>query len=52
MGRITILNEAIQKAMVKSIEGGNYASTAAEAAGIGKSTHYEWMEKGEQGIEP
>jgi len=52
MGRITILNEAIQKAMVKSIEGGNYASTAAEAAGIGKSTHYQWMEKGEQGIEP
>ena len=38
--------------MVEAIEGGNYATTAAEAAGIGKSTHYEWMEKGEQGIEP
>ena len=52
MSRTTILNETIQNAMVEAIEGGNYATTAAEAAGIGKSTHYEWMEKGEQGIEP
>jgi len=52
VSRTTILNETIQNAMVEAIEGGNYATTAAEAAGIGKSTHYEWMEKGEQGIEP
>jgi len=52
VSKTTILSEAIQNAMVEAIEGGNYATTAAEAAGIGKSTHYEWMEKGEQGIEP
>ncbi len=52
MARTTILNQLIQSVMVEAIEGGNYATTAAEAAGIGKSTHYEWMEKGEQGIEP
>jgi hypothetical protein len=38
--------------MVEAIKNGNYASTAAEAAGIGKSTHYQWIEKGEQGLKP
>ena len=52
MSRTTILNETIQNAMVEAIEAGNYASTAAEACGIGTSTHYRWMDQGEQGIEP
>lgn len=52
MSRTTILNKTIQKAMVEAIESGNYASTAAEACGIGSSTHYRWMDQGEKGIEP
>jgi hypothetical protein len=52
MSRTTILSEVIQNAMVEAIEAGNYASTAAESVGIGRSTHYEWMSKGEEGIEP
>ena len=52
MSRTTILSEVIQNAMAEAIRNGNYASTAADACGIGRSTHYEWMEKGEQGIEP
>jgi hypothetical protein len=38
--------------MVQAIEGGNYAPTAAEYAGIGVSTHYDWLKKGESGITP
>jgi hypothetical protein len=38
--------------MVQAIEGGNYAPTAAEYAGIGVSTHYDWLKKGEAGITP
>jgi len=52
MSRTTILSEVIQDAMAEAIRNGNYASTAADACGIGRSTHYEWMDKGEQGIEP
>lgn len=52
MSRTTILSEVIQNAMVEAIEAGNYASTAAESVGISSSTHYLWMSKGEEGIEP
>ena len=52
MGRTTILTETIQARMVQAIEGGNYAPTAAEYAGIGVSTHYDWLKKGESGITP
>lgn len=52
MSRTTILNETIQNAMVEAIRNGNYASTAAEACGISSTTHYRWMEQGEDGIEP
>lgn len=52
MGRTTILTETIQARMVQAIEGGNYAPTAAEYAGIGVSTHYDWLKKGESGESP
>lgn len=52
MGRTTILNDAIQAKMVQAIEGGNYAPTAADYAGIGVSTHYDWLKKGESGETP
>ena len=52
MGRTTILSETIQARMVQAIEGGNYAPTAAEYAGIGVSTHYDWLKKGETGESP
>lgn len=52
MGRTTILTETIQARMVQAIEGGNYAPTAAEYAGIGVSTHYDWLKKGESGKSP
>ena len=52
MGRTTILNDIIQAKMVQAIEGGNYAPTAAEYAGIATSTHYNWLKQGEQGVTP
>ena len=52
MGRTTILNETIQAKMVQAIEGGNYAPTAAEYAGIATSTHYNWLKQGEAGVTP
>jgi len=52
VGRTTILTETIQARMVQAIEGGNYAPTAAEYAGIGVSTHYDWLKKGESGESP
>jgi hypothetical protein len=38
--------------MVEAIRAGNYAPTAAEYAGIGTSTHYDWCKKGEAGVTP
>lgn len=52
MGRVTILTEEVQDRMCEAIRLGNYAPTAAEYAGIGVSTHYQWLEKGKQGVTP
>jgi len=38
--------------VVAKVERGVPADSAAQIAGIGLSTYYEWMEKGGRGIEP
>jgi transposase len=34
-----------QEQILEAIRGGNYLETAARAAGVGKSTFYEWLER-------
>lgn len=48
MGRPSKLTPERQKRIVDAIRAGNYVETAAEYAGIGKTTFYRWMEQGEQ----
>lgn len=40
------------KRIADAIRAGNYAETAARYGGIGETTYYEWMKKGERGEEP
>jgi len=35
-----------------AIRGGNYANVAAQYAGIGESTYYEWLQRGREGESP
>lgn len=37
--------------MVKYIKAGNYTKIACKALGIGKTTHYTWMERGKKASE-
>lgn len=46
-GRKTKLTAETQQMIVSYIRAGAYSWVAAEAAGIGKSTFYRWMERGE-----
>ncbi|MHA1304883.1 MAG: IS630 transposase-related protein [Candidatus Heimdallarchaeaceae archaeon] len=46
------LTSELQGQIVKYIKSGNYVETACDAVGIAKKTYYEWLKKGEQGIEP
>ena len=41
------LTEEIEARIVTLIRNGNYRTTACQAAGIGTSTFYRWMEQGE-----
>lgn len=41
------LTPEVQECIVKNIENGNYIHIAAQCAGINKSTHCRWMQKGE-----
>jgi hypothetical protein len=52
MGRPTKLTPELQKKIVKLVRDGNYFETAAQAAGIAKSTLYDWLKRGEAGEEP
>lgn len=45
-GRPTKLNEAMKNKICSFIRNGNYVETAAAAAGINKSTLYDWLKKG------
>lgn len=48
MGRPSKLTPERLKRIVDAIRAGNYVETAAEYAGIGKTTFYRWMEQGEK----
>ncbi len=48
MARPTKLTPTVHKAIVESVRKGNYAGTAAEAAGIHKRTFFRWMARGEE----
>jgi len=48
MGRPTKLTPTITALIATLIEDGNYAETAAEAAGIHRATFHTWMKKGDQ----
>jgi transposase len=47
MSRQTKLTPKVQEIIVSAIAAGNYAETAAQAAGIGKTTLYRWLEQAE-----
>ncbi len=51
-GRKTILTPELQDAVVKRIRAGNYIKVACLAVGIGVSTYFEWLKKGEEGRQP
>jgi transposase len=48
MGRPGKLTPATHKAIVDAVRAGNYAETAARAAGIHPGSFYNWMEKGRE----
>jgi transposase len=52
MGRPSKLTPELQKKIVKLVRDGNYFETAAQAAGIAKSTLYDWLKRGESDEEP
>jgi transposase len=47
MGRPTKLTPEVREQVVELVRQLNYAETAAGCAGIGKSTYYRWMKRGE-----
>ena len=49
MARPTVLNEQVYQKLLEALRGGAFDWVAAEAAGIHRSTFYEWMARGEQG---
>jgi hypothetical protein len=49
-GRKTKLTPAVREKILQAIRMGNYAVVAAAAAGIGETTFYEWIARGEERI--
>jgi hypothetical protein len=49
MGRPTVLNEQVYRKLLEALRGGAFDWVAAEAAGIHRSTFYNWLARGEQG---
>jgi len=47
-GRPTKLTPELQERICEFIRGGNYFSTACFAVGLGETTFYKWMERGEE----
>lgn len=43
MGRPTKLTPEVQEKIVSLVRAGNYPEVAAQAAGVGRSTYYDWM---------
>jgi len=52
MARPTKLTPDVRDRIATMIRAGAYAEQAARAAGIAPSTHYSWMERGENGERP
>ena len=52
MARPTGLTPAVQERICTAIRAGAPPETAAVYAGIGKSTYYAWMRRGERGTGP
>jgi hypothetical protein len=49
MARPTKLTTAVRDKILHAIRQGNYAVVAAQYAGIGESTFYLWLQRGERG---
>ena len=52
VGRKTKLTPEVQDEVVKRIRAGNYINVSCQAVGIGVSTYFEWLKKGEEGRQP
>lgn len=52
IGRITKLNDLVQRRVCKALERGSTRTAAAGAAYITDRTLYEWMQRGREGEEP
>jgi hypothetical protein len=48
-GRPTVLNGQVYRKLLEALRGGAFDWVAAEAAGIHRTTFYNWMARGEQG---
>ena len=51
-GRPTKLTPEVQQAICDALERGEVHVHAIEHGGIGETTYYEWLAKGEEGIKP
>lgn len=51
-GRQTKLTTPVRDKILHAIRQGNYAMVAAQYAGIGESTFYVWLQRGERGEQP
>lgn len=47
MGRPSKLSPALTQAIAERIKAGNFPDVAAQCEGVGKSTFYAWMQRGE-----
>lgn len=51
-GRKTKLTKELTDEIVKRIRAGNYIKVACQAVGISHTAYFDWIKKGEEGIEP
>lgn len=52
VARPTRCTPEVTQRVADAIRGGNYANVAAQYAGIGESTYYEWLQRGREGESP
>jgi transposase len=51
MARPTKLTPQVKERVVAAVRAGSYAEAAARSAGIGESTYYRWLQRGEEETE-
>ena len=51
-GAAVFVSPEVRETLIEAIEGGAFDWVAAELAGIGRRTFYDWMRRGEAGEEP